>query len=439
MSYDRSLAAVTASAASSKYRWYVLAVLTAVYGCHSIDRWVLSALLEPIKREFGASDTAMGLLAGIVYTTAFSATALPVGYLIDRVNRRNLLAAILFLWSGLTATSGFAQSFSALVLARMAIGAVESGASPAAMSLIADYFPPQQRSSAIGIFYLSTAFGIATSFAVGAYVAAEYGWRAAFFIAGVPGLILSLVVIMTLREPARGATDERTAPDSRVAPSLVEALKSILSSRSLMYLFLAILLASFVASTINTWSVSVLIRVHGFGLREAGLAAAIGAGLFQAVGGALAGTLADRFGGHSLVRLLVSPAITCLLTIPFGIGIALADTVPLAVVCLFGMGLCLAAWIGPAFAFVSNVTAPRMRGVVFSAVQIGTNLVGSGLGPLITGVLSDRLGGPRALATALSFTILVNLLASTFFLLAAQAYRGQRAGSTAVHALESRP
>lgn len=140
-------------------QWWALALLGLVYTLHTIDRNIISAVVEPIKHEFQLSDRAVGALSGMAHSVAFALAVLPLGWLVDRVNRTRLLAGLLALWSGLTALSGLAGSYVGLLLARFGVGAAEAGSSPACMSLISDIFPAGRRASAIGIFYLSTAIG----------------------------------------------------------------------------------------------------------------------------------------------------------------------------------------------------------------------------------------------------------------------------------------
>ncbi|MET0984527.1 MAG: MFS transporter [Steroidobacteraceae bacterium] len=430
MSIQLSTADITndqsSTQAPTRYRWYVLCVLIAIYSCHTIDRSVLGVVIQPLKEEFQVSDAALGALAGILYTLAYSITIVPLGYLVDRFNRRNLLAAMLTVWSGLTVFSGLAQNFWTLVLARIGVGAAESGGAPASMSILSDYFPPQQRASAIGIFYLSTAIGIAASFLIGGYVAAEHGWRAAFFVAGAPGLLLAVILLATVREPARGASEQASERQAE-APPLLQAWKSILRRASLRHQLVALLLSAFAASALFTWAATLLVRVHGLDLKQAGLLVALAIGVCQSGGTVIVGRLSDRFGGKSLARLAVAPAIVSVISVPLGLTLALATDSTLAIVALFGTCLVIGAYTAPAYSFGLNLAGPRERGVMMSAIQIAGNLLGVGFGPLCTGLLSDAIGGQRGIALALGAVMLVNLWAAVHYLFAARAVRAEEA------------
>lgn len=177
------------------HSWYTLGLLTLIYLCHAVDRSVISIVLEPLKQEFGISDSQVGILTGLAYATLYALAGIPIGYLIDRRNRRNLLAVLVAVWSACTVACGFAQNYWHLLTARLTVGAAEAGGAPTALSIISDLFPPDRRSTAISIFWVSTALGTAVSFAIGGLVAAEYGWRAAFFVAGLPGLLLVILLL----------------------------------------------------------------------------------------------------------------------------------------------------------------------------------------------------------------------------------------------------
>src|SRR5262249_5358435 len=158
---------------------------------------------EPLKKEFGLSDTQLGFLTGSCYAISYAIAGIPLGALGDRVNRRNLLAGVLAIWSGMTALSGLAQNLFHLAAARLFVGASESSNMPLAMSMMSDLFTRTERSRAFGIYWTGISIGGVLGYAVGGPVAAAWGWRAAFLISGIPGLALAMLLILTLREPAR--------------------------------------------------------------------------------------------------------------------------------------------------------------------------------------------------------------------------------------------
>jgi len=381
----------------------------------------------------------LGLLGGLGSAAMFALASLPVGYLVDRTNRVRLLAILLGVWSFLTALSGFASSYAALFFARMGVGAAEAGGSPTIMSLIADLFPAHRRSSAIGVCYMSTAAGVSLSFLVGSAVAAAYGWRSAFWIAGVPGIILTVLVLKLLHEPNRGARDTISDPalaDEQM-PSFRHTLQLIVRTPAVMHIAIAITLAGFVTATLWIWSTSLLIRYHGLDLAHAGRFVAFAA-LFQASGSWAGGAIADRMARRETAAPAMVAGICVLLAVPFGIGLALTDSTVAALICLCTMAFLNGAWMGPSFAFVVTVVPPRMRGLVSAFVQLLVNLIGSGAGPLVAGALSDRLSG--GLQSALAVCFCFHLWGAVHFGLACRAVRatGARRGEGETSPYEAR-
>ena len=176
-----------------------LALLTVIATVQFFDRALMVVIMEPIKREFALSDAQLGLLAGLSYAAAFALAGIPFGWLADRSHRRNLLAGLLALWSGMVALAGSAAHFATLIAARVGIGAMDAGGQPCSVSMIADLYTPQRRASAVAVFYMGVPLGMAAGFMVGAMVAAQYGWRNALFVAAVPGIVLALALLVFVR------------------------------------------------------------------------------------------------------------------------------------------------------------------------------------------------------------------------------------------------
>jgi MFS family permease len=400
-------------------QWGALALLGLVYTLHTIDRNIISAVVEPIKQEFQLSDRAVGALSGMAHSVAYAIAVLPLGWLVDRVNRTRLLAGLLALWSGMTAFSGLAGSY-------------------ACMSLIADIFPGRRRASAIGIFYLSTAIGTGIVFLVGSRVAHDFGWRSLFFVAGIPGLIVALVLWFVLKEPQRGTYDSRPAT---AVLRLADVKSHVTRTHTVLYLCAGITLAAMLMSSLWTWTASFLIRLHGLDIKQAGLIVAIAAGACQALGAALAGPVADRVAHGRPGRLALVPSVMMTLATLAGWGLVFADSIQVVVVCAGLMGFMLGGWLGPGYGLMLTVTPTQMRGRVTAASQLITNLLGVGLGPLVTGSLSDAIGGSSSLRPALAMTLLLGLGSAAMFLLAAKSsqadllrLRGSSAGDQLIGA-----
>jgi predicted MFS family arabinose efflux permease len=418
------MAAITAEAhpAVSPSRWYALALLTALYTLNSIDRNVISIVAEPIKAEHHLSDSQVGLLIGLVYAMSFTVAGLPLGLLVDRVNRVRMAAVVLAVWSTLTFFSGFAQSFGQLVAARIGLAAAESGASPTCMSLIADLFPKEQRSSALGWFYFSTPIGLAAGFAIGGLVVAHFGWRAAFLVAGVPGLLLALLLTLTVREPARGAFErQETATLQRSSP---HALAALLRARpTMLFLMLAAMVQTAAQAGVGAFLAPFLIRVHHVPIAQVGLlvAAALGGG--SAIGIPLGGWLGDRLAKGSATRPLRLVALAMALAGPCAM---LAFNAPTAVAAAALAGLysvLLATYYGSTFSTYLSLAPAGMRGAAGALLTVGLTLVGYGLGPPTAGLLSDTFahaGATQPLRWALTTLMSLYFGSAGLFLLAAR-------------------
>ena len=254
---------------SRSARRYALGILVVVYTFNFIDRQILAILLPAIKAEFLVDDWVLGFLAGFAFALFYATLGIPIATLADRWNRRNLIAIAVAIWSLMTALSGAAGNIVHLALARIGVGIGEAGCSPAAHSLIADYYPPNQRSTAMGIYSLGISLGIMTAYLAGGWVAQNIGWRAAFLIVGLPGLILAIVVRFTMQEPPRGMSEGKIDSDSR--PDVLTVTRYLLRRKSFIHLAMGAGLASFVAYSIITFFPSFLIRSHGMGLVEIGV------------------------------------------------------------------------------------------------------------------------------------------------------------------------
>jgi len=378
--------------ASEGSRYYPLILLMLIYCCHSIDRSVVAILIEPIKQEFHASDTAMGFIP-LAYSAAFIVAMLPVGLLIDRMNRVRLLAALVGAWSLLTALAGFAQNITLLILARMSTGAAEAGGQPTSLSLISDIFPQEKRGSALGVFYLATGLGGVVTFWIGGMVAAAYGWRATFFVAGLPGALLVVLMLATLREPRRGRFDVPAGLQQPASPPrLHDVMRTILAAPPIRHAMLAVLFGTAVLGGATHWMPAFLMRTHALDLKSAGAIVAVGNGLLLALGTMMAGVLTDRFAKGRAHRLAIAAAVIMIAGTVSGLIFTLTGSLKIAVALYFVFGLLGTAWLPAGYSFLLGQAPAPMRGSVMAVCQ-AMAAVGSGLGPFLIGKLSDRWGG----------------------------------------------
>ncbi len=410
---------------SQGYARYVLGVLFVVYVFNFVDRQILSILLEPIKRDLGASDTAMGFLSGIAFALFYTTAGIPIARWADTGTRRSVIALGLAVWSAMTALSGLARSFAQLALARVGVGIGEAACSPPAHSLIADYFPPERRATALAIYSMGIHVGILVGFLAGGWINEYFGWRQAFFVVGLPGIALALVVRLSVAEPARGMAEGRAAEEQ--PPPVAEVLGFLWRRRSFRHLSLAAALSSFAGYGAATWSPAFLIRVHQMGTGEVGTWLGLITGLAGAGGALLGGALGDRAGRADQRWYLWLPAAATLLGVPFAAAFFLWPQAHQALLFLIPSTLAGAMWLGPTFSVTQGLARLRMRAVASAILLFVINLIGLGLGPQSVGILNDHVfadRGPEAVRYSLvSVVVVMNLWAGLHFLLAARSLR----------------
>lgn len=361
-----------------------LGFLTLAYALNFLDRQVLGILLVPIQERFEASDTQMGLLAGLCFAALYTLCGIPVARLADRGSRRDLLVLGLVVWSGATLLCGAATSFALLAAARLLVGLGESTCVPAAHSLIGDLYPRERRAGALAVFSSGIHLGTLLAFALGGWVAAHTSWRAAFFVAGAPGLLLALVVRFALREPPRGAS-----PAARETVALGTALAQLLRDRRFLLLSGGATLTSVVGYGFVLWNSAFLERVHHMQRAEIGLWLGVGCGLGGAAGTLGAGWLAQRLARNSPALLLGVPAAALALAIPCYAVYASAESRSTALAFLLASQVLAASWFGPVFAALQECVAPQRRALAASTLLALVTLVGLSLGPGLVGFLND--------------------------------------------------
>jgi predicted MFS family arabinose efflux permease len=407
---------VSDPAPSPAYARYVLGLLFVVFVFNFIDRQILSILLEPIKRDLGASDTQMGFLTGIAFALFYTVAGIPIARLADRGSRRTIIALGLAAWSGMTALSGIARTFGQLALARIGVGVGEAACSPPAHSLLADYFPPERRATALAIYSMGIHVGVLFGFLIGGWVSQLFGWRAAFFVVGLPGLVLALVVRCTVREPPR--LHMTATPLSNA-----EAARTLWALGSFRHMALGAALHSFAAYGVAAWAPAFLARVHHMEPGAIGTWLGLISGIGGAIGAVSGGVLADRLGARDRRWTLWVPAIASVVEVPFWFAFLLWPShVPALLLGIPGI-VGGAMWLGPVFATVQNLVRPDMRALASAILLFVINLIGLGVGPQAVGVLNDLLApayGPAAVRYSLLIVGFMNVWASVHFLLGAR-------------------
>lgn len=380
--------------------WRMLAVMASVHVFYALDRTIPGIVAEPVKRAFALSDTQLGLLLGLAYGASFAVTSLLIGPVVDRSRRVRLLAAMLMAWSLATAACGLATGFAMLLAMRVLVGAAEAGSSPAAFSLLSDMFAPARRGMAIGVYKVGAPVGIMLASLIGGSVAQHFGWRAAFLVAGIPGLLLALVAWRCFEEPVRGALETAAAAQP---PATVRGAMSLLwRTPGAPSLMAGIVTVIFAGAGVSAFAVPFLQRTHGMSVAEAGASFALASSLGAVTPLAL-GMLADRMARGGLHRSLWFSGATALLVLGAGAVMLLAPTRSAGVAGMVVWQMLVVGITAPNYAALLSITPPPVRGTVTALLMLGTNLIGLGGAPTLVGALSDAFGGADGLRRAMLF------------------------------------
>ena len=370
-------------------RMAVLLALCLVAAINLIDRQLITILLEPIKRDLGASDTMMGLLTGLSFALVYVTAALPIARWSDRGVRRNLIAASVFVWGTMTMLCGLAHSYVQLAAARMGVALGEAGSNPASHSTIADLYPLGRRGAALGMFNAAASIGIGFGLFFGGWLNTHFNWRTVFIIAGAPCLIIALVIRIAMPEAPRGMSESR--PTSHQPPPLFETLARLAKLRTFRYLALSAMTCAFVNYGLQIWAATFFIRVHGMSAKEVGMKLGIASAVGLFIGTIGSGTLADRFGRLDIRWYMRVTGAGMLLAMPFGL-LALTNSTANASLVYYCVAVgFVSSWASLIHAMTQTITAARMRGMASAIIGFCLNLVGYGLGPLFVGVLNDHL------------------------------------------------
>jgi MFS family permease len=406
---------------SERYTRYVLFIVLLVMIFNNADRTVLSILISPIKQEFGLSDTQMGLLMGPAFTLVYTVLALPVARWADFGVRRSIVAGGLFLWSCFTVATYFVTSFFQLFAMRMGVGVGEAAGTAPSLSMLSDYVPRERRASSLSVISIGAVTGLGFGMILGGHLNELYGWRMAFLVAGLPGVLLALILRFTVAEPPRGASEKGKVDTAGV--SVTESVAYLFSLRTFWFILVANAFSLFAAMGRNLWEPEFLVRTYELGTGSAGTWYFLTSPLPSMLGIFLGGYFADRLGSRNAGWYLVVPAVGQLVSVPIllafllwpeGDRIALpgfvaalgVESIPVAFVLSFVGSIFGSFFTAPFLATLQSISKIRMRALVAALSTTASSFVGHTAGPLVVGAVSDSFEAAYG-TDALRYSLLV--------------------------------
>ncbi|WP_298450655.1 MFS transporter [uncultured Marinobacter sp.] len=392
-------------------------LLILAYSGTFMGRQIMSVMIEPIKTEFQASDTVIGIIAGLAFAVVYAASGLYAGRLSDRFSRTRILAICLLLWSFATIFSGLATGLVMLACGRMIVAAMESATTPASLSLISDLYPPAKRAAPISLYSGAPTISIILGLSVGAWVIDNYGWRAGFFFSAAPILVMSVILLLTAKEPERGKWEPKGNLQAEHG-SLLNSLTIIVKNKQCFWLVLSTSFGSFCAFSFVTWNTPFLVRSHNLELQDAGILVGMITGATALIGTLFIGWFTGfmmRFNRAWLIRIpIIGNILNLIATViylfsPPQIAFEVAGiAVPTAMGWCVLAGFFSAFWLGPSLTLLTTLVSPHELSTTFAIQNISGTVAGAGLGPFIPGILSDLLTpvyGDEALRFALVISI----------------------------------
>lgn len=402
---------------SKPYRSYVLTALLLIYILNFIDRGLLAVVAPQLKPELGISDTAFGLLTGFGFALLYTVVGIPLAQFAETRHRVWIMSVSITLWSLMTALCGLAApvtigsitigAFWILLVCRVGVGVGEAGCTPPANSIIADYYPPSRRSTALGYYAMGVTLGGMLANLIGGPVTDAFGWRTAFFIVGLPGILLAIVFKLTVKEPPRGYTDP---PDTPLAlrPRFLDSLRELSRKPSFWTMAAAATVAAFCSYGISSFQSLFINRTFGLTAGEAALLVNAPVAASSALGTVFLGWLAEKLSPRSRTAIAWLAAIGLGLSVMLHIGaFSSASLVGCAVFLSLG-GAAKYGYLAAQYTIGQGVVSPQVRAVATAVLLFVINLLGYGLGPLFVGALSDllfhnlvvQLGAPELTRTA---------------------------------------
>ncbi len=406
-------AAASAPPATSvgAYRYVVVALLALAYMLSYADRQIVAVLVEPLKADLRLTDTQIGLLSGVAFTIFYTTFGIPLAWLADRTNRVRIVSAACLVWSLCSAASGFAANFWQLALARVGVGVGEAGGSPPSYSIMSDYFPPSRRGTAFSLYTLGAPCGLAVTSALGGFVAANHGWREAFYAVSLPGVFVAALILLCVREPIRGRLDGHAAPKP---PGAAAFLRRYFGSAMLIGTSSAASLSALIATAVPAWAPAFLMRSKGMSMHEIALYYSVTIGTATAVGTFGSGRLLDFIGSRTPRAHCLLSAAAAALSLPAFLGYLYAADWRTGLIFLWISSALNLVYFTPVLVAVQNAVTSSERAMAGAVHMFVINAVGQALGPLLVGLISDRartFGVQDPLQTGLDALVVIFILA----------------------------
>ena len=412
---------------------YGLGFLTLISAFNYLDRSLLGLALPAIKAEMHLTDTALGLVSGIAFLLFYSLLGVPIAWLSDHGNRRNIIAAGFVFWSLMTMLTGWVANLWQLVLVRFLMGAGEACSLAPSNSVISDLFRKERRPLALSLFGTASSIAFMLFFPALGIVGDAHGWRRMFVIAGLPGILLAPVFVLTVREPARTGVPARAKPGK--PKGIFAAVRILLSSRAYLYLLLASTLMGMNVFAASTWTPTFLQRVHHLTMGEVASVVGVIKGGCGLAGVLVGGIAIDRLISRSPRWRWMIPGLSCLALVPVELTFLLANAPPIWLFAFAASSFLTLVHQGPLFALVMEVAASRMRAVAIAVLVLCSGLFGQAIGPLAVGMLDDRLAptfGGGAIRYSLLILVVTAALAGAAILMAGRQLGGLRQRSSEI-------
>jgi predicted MFS family arabinose efflux permease len=374
---------------SNGYRRWLLFILILTYASNFTDRILVATVGQAMKVDMGLSDLQLGLLGGMAFALFYALLGIPMARLSERYSRVKIIAACVAIWSVMTTLCGVAQNYVQLLLFRIGVGVGEAGSTPASHSLLADHFPAKKRASAFALFALGVPIGSFVGAILGGWIVQNVGWREAFLFLGLPGVLIALLVVFTLREPPRGMAEGVKEDKKEPPPPLLAVVKLLASKRTFIHLTLGCCLLGFANFGINMFMPIYFNRVFEMSYAQAGLAFGLITGVGALAGNGFGGYLADWAGRRDQRWYLWVVALGVAVATPFYMLAFMQTNWMIAAAMMLVFGSVMYTWYGATFAVAYSLVGSRMRASSSAIILLVNTLIGQGLGPIFMGYFSD--------------------------------------------------